>query len=187
MRHRLSGIILTITITASVAGCGAVGPGEAQSEAPTVATSFEEYGTASCSAWATLFRVVGNPDTADWTDSVRELQAAAEAHDAVTAARLQLGINTELEAARRQIAYAAGWPPAARPMAELDRFFVATEAWINAYVDVATGVPNAPDPQAAFETAGGIDAWRGMIAASADMAPYRPASAEPCHGAPVSP
>jgi hypothetical protein len=36
-------------------------------------------------------------------------------------------INTELEAARRQIAYAAGWSPAARSLAEMDRFFVAIE------------------------------------------------------------
>ena len=92
-----------------------------------MATSFDEYATAFCSAWGTLFRVVGNPDTAGWTDGVHQLQAAAQARDDATAARLQGEINTELEAARGQIAFAAGWKPAARPMAELDHIFVAFE------------------------------------------------------------
>ena len=52
--------------------------------------------------------------------------------------------------------YAAGWPPAARSLAEMDRFFVAIETWITAYVDGAKGIPNAPDPgaAAAVEVAG---------------------------------
>lgn len=184
MRHRLRGIVLASTISASVAACG--GPA-ASGQAPVVATSFEEYRTASCSAWATLFRVVGNPDTADWTDDVRELQAAAEARDAVTARRLQVGINSALESAREQIAYAAGWPPATRMMAEMDRFFLATEDWIRAYATLANGAPDNPDPQAVFEAAGGVDAWRGLFAASADVQPYRPADVQQCPGAPVSP
>jgi hypothetical protein len=183
MRGRRSGIVLSIVIALSTVACGA----SASSASPAVATSFNEYATASCSAWGTLFRVVGNPETASWTDAVHELQAAAEARDDATAAGLQARINTELEAARRQIAYAAGWPPAARPMAEMDRFFVAEETWITAYVNVAKGVPGAPDPQAAFEAAGGLDAWLAMFEAYDDIAPYRPASVARCPGAPVSP
>ena len=152
MHRRLAGVIPSIVIAASATACGVSAP--SPSPSPRVATSFDEYATAFCSAWGTLFRVVGNPDTAGWTDGVHQLQAA-EAHDDATAAGLQGPINSELEAAREQIAYAAGWPPAARPMAEMDRFFVATETWITAYVDVAKQVPNAPDPQAAFEAAGG--------------------------------
>jgi hypothetical protein len=185
MHGRLAGVTLSLVIAASAAACG----GSAPSPSPSlrVATSFDEYATAFCSAWGTLFRVVGNPDTAGWTDGVHQLQAAAEAHDDATAAGLQGPINTELEAARAQIAYAAGWPPAARPMAQMDRFFVATGTWITAYVDVAKGVPNAPDPQAAFEAAGGVDSWRAMFEAYADVTPYRPASVARCPGAPISP
>ena len=135
---------LSLVIVAAAAACGGCAPGPASSPSPTVATNFNEYATAFCSAWGTLFRVVGNPDTANWTDRVRQLQAAAEARDDATAAGLQGPINTELEAAREQIAYAAGWPPAARPMAEMDRFFVATETWITAYVDVAKGCRTHP-------------------------------------------
>ena len=134
----------------------------------------------------TLFRVVGNPDTANWTDRVRQLQAAAEARDGATAAGSSCPINNGPQAAREQIAYAAGWPPAARPMAQMDRFFVATETWITAYVDVAKGVPNAPDPQAAFEAAGASNR-RAMFEAYADVTPYRRASVEQCPGVPISP
>jgi len=185
MHGRLAGVILSIVVVASAAACGGSAP--SPSPSPSVATNFNEYAPAFCSAWGTLFRVVGNPDTAGWTDGVRQLQAAAETRDDATAAGLQGPINTELEAARQQIAYAAGWPPAARPMAEMDRFFVATETWITAYVDVAKGVPNAPDPQAAFEAAGGVESWRAMFEAYADVTPYRPASVAQCPGAPISP
>ena len=187
MGGRRAARILSLVIVAAAAACGGCAPGPASNPSPSVATSFNEYATAVCSAWGTLFRVVGNPDTANWTDRVRQLQAAAEARDDATAAGLQGPINTELEAAREQIAYAAGWPPAARPMAQMDRFFVATETWITAYVDVAKGVPNAPDPQAAFEAAGGVESWRAMFEAYADVTPYRPASVEQCPGAPISP
>jgi hypothetical protein len=185
MRDRLEGIILVIAILTSTATCDASVP--KPSPSPAGATTFEEYATAFCSAWGTLFRVVGNPDTAGWTDGVHRLQAAAEARDDATAAGLQGQINTELEAAREQIAYAAVWPPAARPMAEMDRFFVATERWITAYVDIAKGMQNAPDPQAVFEAAGGVTSWRAMFEVYADVAPYRPASVAQCPDAPISP
>ena len=181
MHRRLPGIILSIVIATSAGACGALTPSEAR------ATNFDEYATAFCSAWGTLFRVVGNPDTAGWTDGVRQLQAAADARDEATAAGLEDRINTELETAREQIAYAAGWPPAARPMAELDRIFVAFEKWTTAYVDVAKGMQDAPDPQAVFEAAGGVTSWRAMFETYADVAPYRPATVTQCPDAPISP
>lgn len=189
MRGSAALAVVAIAIIASSAACGASAPGPTPtpSPSPSVATEFGEYATAFCSAWGTLFRVVGNPETAGWTDGVHRLQAAAEARDAATAASLQASINGELEAARKQIAYAGGWPPAARPMAEMDRFFAAEEAWITAYVNVAKDGSSAPDPQAAFEAAGGVDAWRAMFETYADVAPHRPASVSQCAGAPISP
>jgi hypothetical protein len=183
MHDRLREAILVVVVAASVAACGASAP----SPSPASATNFDQYATGFCSAWGTLFRVVGNPDTASWSDGMRQLQAASETRDQATAARLQGAINTELEAARQKIAYAAAWPPAARPMAEMDRFFVATEKWTAAYVDVAKGIQNAPDPQAVFEAAGGVTAWRGLFEAYADVAPYRPATVAQCPEAPITP
>jgi hypothetical protein len=188
-------VVAALAAALAVAACGAAAPSPAASPSPTpspspspaAAANFTEYATAFCSAWGTMFRVVGNPETAAWTDTVRQLQAAAETRDAATAARLASQINAELAAARGQIAVARGWPPAARPMAEMDRFFAAEEVWITAYANVAAGVPNAPDPQTALEAAGGIDAWMAWLGAHADLASYRPASVERCPGAPVSP
>ena len=183
VRGRLAAIIVAVAIASSLAGCGSTPP----LASPTTATSFDDYASAYCLAWGTLFRVVGNPETASWSDTVHQLQAAAEAHDDVTAARLENEINKELEDARRQIAYAASWPPASRPMAEMDRFFAAMETWISAYADIARRVPNAPEPQAALEGAGGLAAWQGMFETATDIAPHRPASVAQCSQAPVSP
>lgn len=190
-RSRRAGIkvatCVAVAIALVVAGCGA-GSG-ARSPSPTPppgASGFDDYATAWCAAWGTLFRVVGNPDTAGWTDDVHRLQDAADAHDAATAGTLQGRINGELERAREQIAYAAAWPPARRTMIQVDRFFVATETWITAYADLAEGVPGAPDPQAAFEAAGGLDAWRQMSVGAPDIAPYRHGNVR-CPDVPMSP
>jgi hypothetical protein len=173
----------------ALAACGTASPGPTPSPSPTPdgATNFAEYATAFCSAWGTLFRVVGNPETATWTDTVLKLKAAAEANDGPAAARLANEINPELATARGQIAVAGGWPPAARSMAELDRFFAAEQVWITAYVNLAAGLPNAPDAQTAFEAAGGAAAWQAWIEAYADLASHRPASVAQCPGVPVSP
>jgi hypothetical protein len=184
-RSRLAGTVLAIVIAASAAACGASEPSPTPSASG--AASFDEYATAFCSAWATMFRVVGNPESATWTDAVHDLQAAAEAGDDASAASLQGTINTELEVARGQIAFAAAWPPAARMMAEMDRLFVAEQTWITAYVNIAKGVPDAPDAQAAFESAGGLEAWQAMFHAHAELNPHRPASVSQCPGLPIGP
>jgi hypothetical protein len=166
-----------------VASCGA---GSASPTPSPGASGFDDYAGAWCSAWGTLFRVVGNPETAGWTDDVHRLQAAADAHDATTAVALRDSINGELEGARGQIAYAAAWPPARRTMVQVDRFFVATETWVAAYADLALDVPGAPQSQAAFEAAGGLDAWQQMFVVAADITPYR-RDARHCPDIPMSP
>lgn len=176
---------LAMTVLAMSAGCGGGAP--TSTPQPTGATGYADYAAAACTAWATLFRVVGNPDTAAWSADVRSLQRAAARQDLPGAADLQGRINTELETARRHVAYAGAWPPASRSMTEMDRYLVATEVWITTYVDIAKAVPNTPDPQTAFERAGGVEAWRAMLEAGAEVAPYRPAGAIQCAGAPVIP
>jgi hypothetical protein len=182
---------LALCAVMAVAACGTStptpGPSRTPSPTPAGATNFAEYATAFCSAWGTLFRVVGNPETATWTEAVLKLKAAAEAHDGQAAARLANEINPELATARGQIAVAGGWPPAAQSMAELDRFFAAEQVWITAYANLAAGVPNAPDAQTALESAGGIDAWMAWMQAHVALAPHRPASVAQCPGVPVGP
>jgi hypothetical protein len=179
LRRALSVVILTSLLM----GCA----GAAPSPSPSVASGYADWRTATCTAWATLFRVVGNPDTAAWSDDVRALQAAASSLDAATAETLEARILAELETARGSISYAAAWPPASPGMAEMDRFFLATEAWIRAYAEVARGTPDAPDPQAAFEAAGGLDAWRAFGPALMNgVGPYRTGEPTPCEGVPMS-
>ena len=47
----------------------------------------------------------------------------------------------------------------------MDRVFVAYEALTAAKLALARGEPNAIDPQAAYEAAGGVEAWSAMVEA----------------------
>ena len=187
--RRLVAITLCAALWLTACGTSTPTPSPSPTPSPTpaAATNFAEYATAFCSAWGTLFRVVGNPETATWTDPVLKLKAAAEAYDGPAATRLANEISPELATARGQIAVAGGWPPAAQSMATLDRFFAAEQVWITAYVNLAAGLPNAPDAQTAFEAAGGIEGWQGWIEAHAALAPHRPATVAQCPGVPVGP
>ena len=48
-------------------------------------------------------------------------------------------------------------------MAQLDRVFLAYEAMINARRAGVAQAPGATSPQAAFEQAGGVEAWHTMF------------------------
>jgi hypothetical protein len=71
-------------------------------------------------------------------------------------------------------------------MAHLDRVFAAFEVMTIAKVAQAKGQSEAFDPQAAFEQAGGIDAWLAMLEAYRAAGPASP-SAPQCPKAPVTP
>ena len=72
-------------------------------------------------------------------------------------------------------------------MAHLDRVFVAFEAMVAAKRAGANHVPDAPEPQAAFESAGGVEAWFAMFEAARAM--ERPAGVgeRRCPTVPVGP
>ncbi len=61
----------------------------------------------------------------------------------------------ELDSGRAALAVAAGWQPRADVIRQMDRVFVAYEALTAAKLALARGEPNAIDPQAAYEAAGG--------------------------------
>jgi hypothetical protein len=93
----------------------------------------------------------------------------------------------ELAAGRLQIASAAGWAPRAAVMAQLDRVFAAFEAMTQAKVARALGT-STQEPQAAFEAAGGVDAWFAMFEAMRLAgAGTAPATASQCPNVPVTP
>jgi hypothetical protein len=130
-----------------------------------VASSYEEYFVAACAAWDSLFRAVGNPDTGSGSELSKSLDAAMAAGDIPSAERAAEQIAAELKAGRQQAAVARGWEPRAAMMAQFDRVLAAFEVGTAAKLAVARGDPNAGDPQAAFEGAGGIEAWFAMIEA----------------------
>jgi hypothetical protein len=88
-------------------------------------------------------------------------------------------MHDELEAGRRFAATAARWQPGATTAASLDRLLLAFEAWTSA--KVATATPSsAIDPQAAFQQAGGADAWTATIQGVGTTAVPAGASPTPC-------
>lgn len=192
-RHRLRTLrpLAAIGLIATViAACGAGGSSATSSPTgPPPAATFDEYAIMFCSAWGALFEAVGNPDTGAGSDLSLALDAAVEAKDGLEAGRLAGEIVDALEDGRRSAAAAGGWAPATRTMDAMDRVFVAFEAMTAAKVAVATGKPNAVDPQVALEQAGGIEAWAALLMAYQAMTVDRPAdqASEACPGLPVAP
>ena len=177
-------------IAAVAAACSTGAPSQAPSPtaSPTpiaAATSFDEYAVGFCAAFESLFRAVGNPDTAEGSELSKGLDAAVVAHDGTVAARLAAEISDELEAGRRHVVFASGWSPAKPVMVELDRVLVAFEAMTAAKAAAAAQTPGAVDPQVAFEQAGGLEAWTAMFEAYRAIGDARPTGVQPCTKVPV--
>jgi hypothetical protein len=180
----LGGVFIALIVLAS-AGCGARAP---SATAPPAAASFEDYAEAACAAWEALFRAVGNPDTASGSDLSRALDEAVAAGDGASAERLAAEITMALAAGREHVAVAGGWQPRAPVMVQLDRVFAAFEAMISAKRAAARHEPNAVDPQAAFEQAGGMEAWFAMFEAARKVgAGTAGATEQRCANVPVTP
>lgn len=161
MDRRVRIVIIAIAGVLSACGPGSVAPSPSASSLP-LAGSYTDFATSACRAFDALWEAVGNPDTADWSALVRSLDAAVAARNTAEADRLAGTIKARLEEGRGHAAAAAGWAAGAPMMTQMDRLLVAFEAWTEAK-RVAAGTPGAPDPQAAFEAAGGVDAWRTML------------------------
>ena len=156
--------------------------------APSLApATFEEFATHACDAFEAMFRAVGNPDTGADSELSKALEEAVQRGDPAEAGRLAEAITVELESGRQAASRAAAWPPGFAAMSELDRVLLAFEAMIDAKRQTV-GNPNGPDPQAAFEAAGGVDAWTRMLQAAQTQGTARPSNAPPheCEGVPMS-
>ncbi|HEY6015003.1 MAG TPA: hypothetical protein VIU37_13400, partial [Candidatus Limnocylindrales bacterium] len=162
---------------------------------PTVAlqsgtvTTFEGFRDAYCASWLSIFKAVGNPDTGGGSDLSHALDAAVTAGDVAAANQAAAAMKAELEAGRRQAQAGAGWLPAAPFMAELDRFLAAFESGTEAERAAAgpSGVDGRAIWQAAFQAAGGIEAWQAMPPRAGPIASARPPDSHyQCPGIPVS-
>jgi hypothetical protein len=178
-----------LLIAGVLAACG--GAGSSPTPLPG-ATTFEEFRTANCAAWESMFLAVGNPDTASGSDLSHALEDAIAGGDVATADLQAQAIRDELEAGRAHAAVAASWPPGAAPMAQMDKVLVAFEVYIEAERAAAEeGLAVAKgEGQAAFEAAGAIEAWGLLLtpATWADVEAARPAGVQPqpCGDLPIS-
>ena len=182
--------IATVLIVLAGAACGTSTPGAAATPSLAAATpslaagtpaavSYEEFQDAFCSAFTSLIRAVGNPDAGTPSVNSKALDDAVAAGDAASAEGLAATITAELEAGRHQTALAAGWQPGAKTMVALDSVLVAFEAEIAAKRASVAHTPGA-SPQAAFEQAGGVEAWSALVQGTGTMAVPAGASPKPC-------
>ncbi len=125
-----------------------------------------------------MFRAVGNPDAGTDSELSKALDEAVQRGDPAEAGRLAEAITVELESGRQSASQAAAWPPGFAMMSQLDRVLLAFEAQIDAKRQAA-GNPAGPDPQAAFEAAGGITSWQAMFEAARAIQGARPANLPP--------
>lgn len=157
-------------VALAVLMCGVIGCGEAAAPAPAApaapaATSHEEFAAAACLAFDELAAVVGNPDAGTGSPMSKALDSAVSSGDVSTANRLADQSIARLEAGRRELAIAGGWEPGRAMATATDRFLLVSEVLVNgkragaATRDIGAG-------QAAFEKAGGLQAWQGMLAAA---------------------
>lgn len=199
--------IVLVSLAVAMSACnGTVSSASSASSSPSpsasptasvgsVAASYREYAVAACAAWDALFRAVGNPDTASGSVLSLALDKAVAAGDVSTAERQAVDIQRELKAGRDQVAIAGGWVPRALAMAQFDRVFVGFEAMIAAKLAAskrtssnapASGAsPEALDPQAAFEQAGGADGYFAMFDLMSRASPPPGETAYTCPNVPV--
>ena len=140
--------------------------------------TFEEFANYACNAFEAMFRAVGNPDAGTDSELSKALEDAVQRGDPAEAGRLAEAITVELESGRHSASQASAWPPGFAMMSQLDRVLLAFEAMIDAKRQAA-GKPAGPDPQAAFEAAGGATSWTAMFEAARAIQGARPASLPP--------
>ncbi|MEW5990252.1 MAG: hypothetical protein AB1736_02755 [Chloroflexota bacterium] len=182
-------VLAAVLVAAVVAACGG---GVAGPTPRPGATSFQEFRTANCAAWESMFLAVGNPDTASGSELSLALDDAIASGDLATADLKAAAIRAELEAGRGHAAVAGAWPPAAVPMTQLDRVFVAFEAYVEAERAAAgKGLSVAKqEAQAALMATGAGEAWRLLLTPEtwAEVNAARPANVRPerCGDLPIS-
>ncbi|HEX5014315.1 MAG TPA: hypothetical protein VFV72_09175 [Candidatus Limnocylindrales bacterium] len=158
----IAGAIVTVILAA---GCG---PAVPAATAPLGATSHEEFVTAACLAFDELDAAIGNPDTGTGSKLSDALDAAVESGDVARASQLADESIARLEEGRRQLAIAGGWEPGREMATAADTFFLASEVLVNGK-RAGAATRDLQAGQTAFEKAGGLAAWQGMIEAAGSI------------------
>jgi hypothetical protein len=156
---------LVLLIGLALAGCSAGAP--SQSTLP-VATSADEFAAAWCGSLEALARAIGNPDTGADSKLSAALDAAISRADYAGVEEVAAQMKAELATGRQLASVAAGWPPGTATAGQLDALLRAVEVLVEARRANATRGLGEADrvAQAAFEEAGGLEAWQGMFEAA---------------------
>jgi hypothetical protein len=185
-RTSLAAIVLAlVSVSCSGPGSGTASP---STQGP-VASSFESFATEQCAALQSLFRAYGNPDTAGLSPLMRSFADAIDRGDAAAAGEKAREIRSEIEGGRAHVRSAGAWGPAVGAMAQLDRLLVAFERLVEVRLDAMSKGPGVAERegQAAFEAAGGAEAWFGWIRSVGEVRRATGASTLPkCEGVPIS-
>jgi len=183
-------VLVVAFVSAACAGSDGVGGATSQATPSPVASSFESFATEQCAALQSLFHAYGNPDTAGLSPLMRSFTDAIDRGDAAIAAEKAREIRSEIEAGRAHVRSASGWAPAAAAMAQLDRLLVAFDRLVEVRLAAISKGPAVAERegQAAFEAAGGVDAWFGWIKSVGEMRTATGAtrSLPKCEGVPIS-
>lgn len=199
IHRRLVALASSIVIASIVGACSAAIPGTSAptgsgSAAPAAsleasvppAIAFDAFFIAACSAFDSMLEAVGNPDTGSGSVLSKQLDQAVEAKDGAAADRVAAVMTSVLETGRRHAAAAGSYPSGSPMMIQLDRVLAAFVVMVEAKREIANGTPGAVNPQTAFESAGGVDAWLAMLDAVRTI--DRPAGVpvRTCPTAPIS-
>jgi hypothetical protein len=168
-RRGLARLILAVAL-------GGAGCGSAAAPAPTplpAASDGPQFAAGWCASMQAMFRAIGNPDTAADSELSAALDDAITLADYSGAERLAAMIQADLTIGRRYAESAAGWPPGATMARHVDSVLAAFSAMIEAKRTAARdGLPAADGRgQAAFEAAGGVEAWYAMLEAARTLPP----------------
>jgi hypothetical protein len=150
-----------------LAAAGCTGGVPSQSALP-VATSADEFAAAWCSSLEALARAIGNPDTAADSKLSAALDSAITRADYAGVDETAARMRAELATGRQLASVAAGWTPGAAVAGQVDALLRAVEVLVETKrANAARGLGEADRmAQAAFEEAGGIEAWQGMFEAA---------------------
>jgi hypothetical protein len=174
-------LLAVAVLVGTGAACGPAAPG--LTAAPRIATFAEFFGT-WCSSMQSMLRAIGNPDTGTDSQLGKALDAAIEAGDLVSVDAVSNEIRIELQDGRRLAASAGTWPPGAQMASQTERVLAAFDAAIVAKQSAARAGPQKAEEeaQAAFEQAGGREAWTGMLEAARGFPELARADGPSCPG-----
>lgn len=175
-RSATTRIAKTVMAAVIAAGCGQGAPASASVPG---AGSHDEFVIAACAAFDALDKAVGNPDTGSGSELSKALDEAVRAGDVAAANRLADESIATLEEGRAHLRVAGGWGPATAMAAAADRFFVATETLVNGK-RAGAATRDLQAGQTAFNNAGGLEAWQGMIQAGGAIQLPAGTSPKPC-------